>query len=105
MEEAEALSTKLAIMDEGYIKCIGPVQTLKDKYGKGYEIEVKFKEANKNQLNKVRQRARCPGLDKTIDKKQVEYALTQIGKPMLLKKIAKGQEGSHIDTQVSYLLH
>ena len=45
MEEAEALSTKLAIMVEGNIKCIGPVQALKNKYGKGFEIETKFREA------------------------------------------------------------
>ena len=45
MEEAEALSTKLAIMVEGKIKCIGPVQKLKNKYGKGFEIETKFREA------------------------------------------------------------
>jgi ATP-binding cassette subfamily A (ABC1) protein 3 len=44
MEEAEALSTKLAIMVEGNVKCIGPVQALKNKYGKGFEIETKFRE-------------------------------------------------------------
>lgn len=42
MEEAEALSSKLAIMVEGRIQCIGAVQHLKSKYGKGYEIEVKI---------------------------------------------------------------
>ena len=43
MEEAEALSSKLAIMVEGRIKCIGPVQALKSKYGQGFEIEVKVR--------------------------------------------------------------
>jgi ATP-binding cassette subfamily A (ABC1) protein 3 len=43
MEEAEALSSKLAIMVEGKIKCIGPVQQLKSKYGQGFEIEVKIR--------------------------------------------------------------
>lgn len=42
MEEAEALSTKLAIMVEGNLRCIGPVQSIKDKYGKGFEVEVKL---------------------------------------------------------------
>jgi ATP-binding cassette, subfamily A (ABC1), member 3 len=46
MEEAEALSTKLVIMVEGSVKCIGPVQALKNKYGKGFEIETKFEEIN-----------------------------------------------------------
>lgn len=43
MEEAEALSSKLAIMVEGRIKCIGPVQALKSKFGQGFEIEVKIR--------------------------------------------------------------
>lgn len=41
MEEAEALSTKIAIMVEGVIKCIGPIQHIKNKYGEGYEVEIK----------------------------------------------------------------
>ena len=41
MEEAEALSTKIAIQVEGSLKCIGSVQHLKSKFGKGYEVEIK----------------------------------------------------------------
>ena len=33
MEEAEALSTKIAIMVEGVIKCIGSIQHIKNKFG------------------------------------------------------------------------
>jgi ABC-type multidrug transport system ATPase subunit len=36
MEEAEALSKKLAIMVNGMFKCIGPVQHIKERYGDGY---------------------------------------------------------------------
>ena len=43
MEEAQALANKVAIMVEGRIKTIGTVQRLKDKYGRGFEIEVKLK--------------------------------------------------------------
>ena len=57
MEEAEALSTKLAIMVEGNIKCIGPVQKLKNKYGKGFEIETKFRESTTNELISMIQQA------------------------------------------------
>lgn len=38
MDEAEALSTKIAIMMKGKFKCFGPTQHIKSKYGKGYEI-------------------------------------------------------------------
>lgn len=44
MEEAEALSTKMGIMVKGGIfKCFGSSQHIKNKYGTGYEIEVKVK--------------------------------------------------------------
>ena len=42
MEEAEALASKVGIMVEGSFKCFGSVQHLKNKFGKGYEIEFKI---------------------------------------------------------------
>jgi len=50
MEEAEALSNKLAIMVEGNFKCVGAPQSLKEKYGNGYEIEIKLKLPSKQEL-------------------------------------------------------
>ena len=46
MEEAQALSSKVAIMAEGKIKAIGTIQRLKDKYGRGVEVEIKVKLPN-----------------------------------------------------------
>ena len=44
MEEAEELSTKMGIMVAGgRFTCFGNRQHIKDKFGSGYEIEVKFK--------------------------------------------------------------
>ena len=42
MEEAEALASKVGIMVEGSFKCFGTVQHLKNKFGKGFEIEFKI---------------------------------------------------------------
>lgn len=43
MEEAEALSTKMGIMVRGGIfRCFGSSQHIKNKYGTGYEIEIKI---------------------------------------------------------------
>ena len=41
MEEAEVLSKRIAILVEGELKCIGNKQKLKDKFGKGFEIDIK----------------------------------------------------------------
>lgn len=43
MEESEALCSKLAIMVNGQFACLGNIQHLKSKYGKGYSLVLKLK--------------------------------------------------------------
>ena len=43
MEEAEALATKIGIMVNGEFKCLGSIQHIKSKFGKGYELEIKVR--------------------------------------------------------------
>jgi len=52
MDEADALCNKIAIMVKGKLKCIGTTQHLKDKFGKGYVLEIKLKSAQQqSQVN------------------------------------------------------
>ncbi|XP_061886648.1 ATP-binding cassette sub-family A member 5 [Entelurus aequoreus] len=44
MEEAEAVCDRVAIMVSGQLRCIGSIQHLKAKYGRGYSLEVKLRE-------------------------------------------------------------
>ncbi|XP_058477240.1 ATP-binding cassette sub-family A member 5 isoform X1 [Solea solea] len=44
MEEAEAVCDRVAIMVSGQLRCIGSVQHLKGKYGRGYSLEVKLRD-------------------------------------------------------------
>ena len=54
MEEAEALSTKMGIMVRGGIfKCFGSSQHIKNKFGTGYEIEVKIRKPQYSELEKL----------------------------------------------------
>lgn len=51
MEEAEALSTKMGIMVKGGVfRCFGSSQHIKNKFGTGYEIEVKVKKLSPTDL-------------------------------------------------------
>lgn len=38
MEEAEALCNKIGIMADGHLRCLGPLQRLKQLYGRGYRL-------------------------------------------------------------------
>lgn len=42
MEEADALCSRIAIMVNGKMECLGSSQHLKNKYGSGYLLEVKL---------------------------------------------------------------
>ena len=42
MEEANALCTRIAIMTKGVMRCIGSTQHLKDMYGAGYILNIKW---------------------------------------------------------------
>jgi ATP-binding cassette, subfamily A (ABC1), member 3 len=54
MEEAEALSTKLGIMVRGGIfRCMGSSQHIKNKFGVGYEVEIKVKKAQYAELQEM----------------------------------------------------
>lgn len=50
MEEAEALCTKMGIMVDGQFKCFGSSQHIKNKYGMGFEIEVKIRPYNEKEV-------------------------------------------------------
>jgi len=43
MEECEALCTRIAIMVDGVMRCLGSSQRLRSRYGLGYQIEVLLK--------------------------------------------------------------
>ncbi|XP_074016380.1 ATP-binding cassette sub-family A member 10-like [Numenius arquata] len=44
MEEAEAVCDRVAIMVSGQLRCIGSIQYLKNKFGKGYLLEIKVRD-------------------------------------------------------------
>ncbi|XP_026531602.1 ATP-binding cassette sub-family A member 5-like [Notechis scutatus] len=57
MEEAEAVCDRVAILVSGKLRCIGTVQHLKTKFGKGYFLEMKLKEVPDLQMKEQLQRA------------------------------------------------
>jgi ABC-type multidrug transport system ATPase subunit len=50
MEEAEALSHNVGIMVGGRLRCLGTTQHLKNKYGKGYSVELRTSDAKATSL-------------------------------------------------------
>lgn len=46
MEECESLCTRMAIMVNGQLKCLGSAQHLKNRFGDGYTISIRLKGPN-----------------------------------------------------------
>lgn len=46
MDECEALSDRLGIMVNGQFECLGSIQQLKEKFGKGYTLILKCRSSD-----------------------------------------------------------
>lgn len=95
MEEAEALATKMGIMVNGNLKCIGTSQHIKTKFGGGYEIEVKLELPIREEIDT------CVGslaadYQGPINGTQVNQVLKGLNCVNLQKEIAEDGSGSAI---------
>jgi ATP-binding cassette subfamily A (ABC1) protein 3 len=99
MEEAEALSTKIAIMVEGRIKTIGSVQRLKEKFGKGFELDIKIslpsEEERNHEIEKMFDRASVHS-NKKVTKEELKVIFENEELREFEKEIALGKKGSAI---------
>ena len=95
MEEAEALCTKMGIMVNGALRCLGTAQHIKSKYGGGYEIEIKL-----NAVPKTDVYENIKGLGYEISalltKEQIGTLLTNSKASDLIKEIAEEGSGSAV---------
>ena len=53
MEEAEALCDRMTIMVRGRLKCIGTCTAIKNKFGDGYELEIKLENPIIEEINAI----------------------------------------------------
>ncbi len=103
MEEAEALSSKLAIMVEGSIECIGPVQRLKNKYGKGFEVEIKIELPKPEEINRIKQSISVQG-NEGFNQENLGAALTRLGLQNYIQEVKAGGRLDAVHLQVSPFL-
>jgi len=55
MEEAEALCSRIGIVVDGRLACLGTSQHLKHQYGAGYQVEIQTHEPRKDELTAMLQ--------------------------------------------------
>lgn len=81
MDECEYLCNRLAIMVDGTIRCIGPIQNLKNTFGLGFVIHIVYNERlsmdNTENIAKVKE-----SMQQTFNQcnLQEEYAVSEPSK-------------------------
>ena len=102
MEEAEALATRISIMVNGTFKCLGSVQHIKSKFGKGYEIEIKTMLPDASRIEELRKQA---GVErgKKVVLAELKEILEKLGKGYLVDRFADGKTAANIAMEVKSL--
>jgi len=80
MEEAETLCRRMGIMVAGQFKCIGSSQAIKNKYGSGFEIDLRVQLMPNEALEKVIHSNNLNPNDLVKDRSGFEQILSKLGK-------------------------
>jgi ATP-binding cassette, subfamily A (ABC1), member 3 len=94
MEEAEALCTKIGIMVDGEFRCYGSSQHIKNKYGTGFEIEVKIKQLTEDDLQGIK--ATHSIRNEVVTHKGLEALLKKVGFESMLPEISEKGLGAEL---------
>ena len=95
MEEAEALCTKMGIMVDGQFKCFGSSQHIKNKYGMGFEIEVKIRPYNEKEVAQQKQKSEVSS--EAVSKAGLEALMKKLGYSDMTREICEGGLGEDLN--------
>ena len=97
MEEAETLCDRIAIMVAGRLRCLGTATRIKNKFGSGYELEIKVVIPTEADIAAYLQKIRFGG---NLKIEQVRVALTELGHPEYEAEISQKGRGAAIHAQM-----
>jgi len=95
MEEAEALCTKMGIMVDGHFKCFGSSQHIKNKYGMGFELEIKFRTLSDAEIAALKEKHGVTS--EAVTKVGLDALMRKIGYADLTREICEGGLGSDLN--------
>lgn len=94
MEEAEALCTKMGIMVNGQFKCYGSSQHIKNKFGTGYEIEVKIRSQTEQEINTIIQEQQLEQFGMQLNQQTINQVLEKLDAADLISQISENGVGA-----------
>ena len=99
MDEAETLCKRMAIMVNGEFACLGKAGEIKEKYGYGYEIEVRIRPLSETKFQRILKEKK---LDKNlkINFQNINEILNAFNKQNFINELQKGRFGSKIIREI-----
>ena len=95
MDEVENLCNKIGIIDNGELIFCGPLNEIKEKYGYGYEINLRIKPIDESTEKQLLEQINY-SKDSFLIKSEVEKILNNLGKKYYFEEIKEGRLGKKI---------
>ena len=95
MDEVENLCNKIGIIDNGELIFFGALNEIKEKYGYGYEINIRIKPIEENFEEQILSKINY-NKDSFLIEKEVEKILITLGKKYFFEEIKEGRLGKKI---------
>ena len=99
MDEAETLCKRMGIMVNGEFVCMGKANQIKDKYGYGYEADVRIKPMNESQKKEIYDKF---NIDKNllVTFENINSILDKMGKNNFSDELKEGRLGERIKREI-----
>ncbi len=95
-EECEALCTRIGIMVGGRLRCLGPAQRLKSRFGMGYQVEIAVQLPPPGDVEGLTTLLQTVVSEGRITLPEVPTALAAIQKPEWAERIAPQGSGADL---------
>ena len=96
MDEAETLCKRMGIMVNGEFVCLGKANEIKNKYGYGYELNLRIKPMTEEQEEEMYFKKFNIDKNMKINKKNMEDVLINIQRDNYIDEISKGRLGEKL---------
>jgi ATP-binding cassette subfamily A (ABC1) protein 3 len=94
MDEAETLCKRMGIMVNGEFVCLGTANQIKEKYGYGYEADVRIKPMSQEQQKEMV--SNCNIEVEKVNKNNIKEILVRLGKENFYDELKEGRLGERL---------
>ena len=95
MDEAETLCKRMGIMVNGEFVCLGTSQQIKDKYGYGYEADIRIKPMTQEEQKKILEEYNLI-FESKVNKTNINDILTSLKRENYIDELKPGRLGERL---------